>query len=62
MPFKFEYWLYLSTKFEFSFSAILTALEETITIIHPADGEGMNKFLQVLTGKKHLILAMILRW
>ncbi len=35
--------------------------EETITIIHPAGDKGMNKFLQVLTGNKHLILAMFLR-
>ncbi len=26
--------------------------EETIAIIHPACDEGMNKFLQVLTGNK----------
>ncbi len=26
--------------------------EETITIIHPADNKGMNKFLQILTGNK----------
>ncbi len=26
--------------------------EETITIIHPADDKGMNKFLQILTGNK----------
>ncbi len=26
--------------------------KETITIIHPAGDEGMNKFLQVLTGNK----------
>ncbi len=35
--------------------------EETITIIHPAGDKGMNKFLQVLTETKHLILAMFLR-
>ncbi len=32
--------------------------EETITIIHPAGDKGMNKFLQVVTETKHLILAM----
>ncbi len=26
--------------------------EETITIIHPADDKGMNKFLQILAGNK----------
>ncbi len=35
--------------------------KETITIIHPAGDKGMNKFLQVLTGNKNLIIAMFLR-
>ncbi len=32
--------------------------KEIITIIHPAGNEAMNKFLQVLTGNKTLILTM----
>ncbi len=40
--------------------------EETITIIHPAGDEGMNKFLQVLTGNKTSnscnVFEMIVCW
>ncbi len=32
-----------------------------ITIIHPAADKGMNKFLQILTETKLIILAMFLR-